>query len=190
MTVNASTLSINSLEIPSLSPWAEPELGTYIREKAAANNCLGRDITSVCWALSSHYTLALRRARFWCQCLQQFNHLLEFPNEQPRPEQSKASAKQKPAASRRRGGTYASESAVVGGSHESRDLPNLKRKDLLRQLGRTSMTLKVEGMELRIEWRIVHDWTGEAESELSAAARLPSICELHKLHVSSSTINY
>jgi len=39
---------------------------------------------------------------------------------------------------------------------------------------RTSLLLTGEGVEFRIEWNVIFDWTGEAESIISASARVPS----------------
>ena len=53
------------------------------------------------------------------------------------------------------------------------------RKQLLPQMRRTSLVLTGEGVELRIEWNIIFDWTGEAESIISASAKIPSSCKSH-----------
>jgi hypothetical protein len=39
------------------------------------------------------------------------------------------------------------------------------------------MELANEEVELRFEWRIRFDWTGEVESHIAAIARLPRNCK-------------
>ena len=62
---------IIDLQILRLSPWAERELGTFMRSKATE-----RDLGNVCWAIESYLTIAVKRARYWHKCEQAFAHLI------------------------------------------------------------------------------------------------------------------
>ena len=50
------------------------------------------------------------------------------------------------------------------------------RKQLLPHIGRSSMELVSDDVELRFEWKIRFDWTGEVDSAIAANARLPRHC--------------
>src|SRR6186713_3266602 len=50
----------------------------------------------------------------------------------------------------------------------------LSRKDLLCNLGRDHLILKSQDVQVRIDWHIRFNWTGEAESVLKAETKLPA----------------
>lgn len=60
------------------------------------------------------------------------------------------------------------------GSLAGKGRSGLQRKDLFRQLGRSVLVFESQEVVLRISWYIRFDWTGEAESVVSAAAAFPS----------------
>lgn len=74
--VDGSAHDVAALQVLSLSPWAEAELGRWIRERADAPTPAGRDISSTCWAMGSYWLLAKRRAQFWTKCVQSFGTLV------------------------------------------------------------------------------------------------------------------
>lgn len=188
MAVNTASFSIASLSIPSLDPAADPELGPWIRQRARNNSILGRDVNAICWAMSRWYELAIRRARFWCELER------ELGSEEGRRRAVERIQMVRGKRKRGAGGNEDAEGEGRSGGGEDRgeadggggDLnPNEKekakkwtRKQLLPQMGRTVFILRGgTGVELRIQWDIVFDWTGDAESCISATARVPSICK-------------
>ncbi len=59
------------------------------------------------------------------------------------------------------------------------------RAQLLAHMNRRLLSLDLDGLELRLEWHIAFDWTGEAESRLSAGAFVPASCEFSPLFLPS-----
>jgi hypothetical protein len=119
------------------------------------------------------YEVALRRARFWCTLES------ELGTEDGR-EQSKAQLKASRKRRKRPGNEEAEEQGE--GADEALEAENGKekawtRRQLLPQMKRSSLVLANESVELQIEWAIIIDWTGEAESCISASARVPSSCK-------------
>ncbi|TVY17919.1 hypothetical protein LARI1_G004209 [Lachnellula arida] len=164
MTVNSSTPSITDIDVSSLDPSSEKELGAFVRERAAGNGTLGKDINVICWAMGRWVELAIKRAAFWCA--------VEVDFTTPK---GRETALQKGAKSKKR---KRQASAIAGdeeSGQEEEELKNQKwtRRQLLPHMGRTSMEIVSEEVELRIEWRIGFDWTGEAENYVSAGARVP-----------------
>jgi hypothetical protein len=170
MIVNSSTLSITDIEIPKLDASAEKELGSFVREHAVGNGTLGKDINVICWAMGRWVEVAIKRAAFWCAVETDFST----------PE-ARDKALQKGARSRKRkrqGSTVAGDEEPEA-EEEEEELKKQKwtRRQLLPHIGRTSMEIVSEEVELRFEWRIGFDWTGEAESSISAGARVPKSCK-------------
>ena len=89
--VDASAHDVAALQVLSLSPWAEAELGRWIRERADAATPAGRDISSTCWAVGSYWLLAKRRAQFWTKCVQSFGALVSTSSGLHRPPAKKTS---------------------------------------------------------------------------------------------------
>ncbi|TVY45427.1 hypothetical protein LOCC1_G003727 [Lachnellula occidentalis] len=165
MSVNSSTLSITDIDIPSLDASSEKELGAFVRDRAAGNGTLGKDINVICWAMGRWVELAIKRASFWCAIE------VDFTTPEGREKALQRSTKSK---KRQRLG-----SAIAGdGESEQEEGEELKkqkwtRRQLLPHMGRTSMEIVGEEVELRVEWSIGFDWTGEAENSISAGARVP-----------------
>ena len=171
MTVATSTLSISSLDILKLDGSAESELGTFVRQRASAEGPLGKDISVVCWAMGRWVEVAISRARFWCAVENEFGTLEA---------RSKALQKGSRKRKRKRQGTVVEEDDDVPVANDEDDEDTKHkwtRKQLLPHMGRTSMDLVNDEVELRIEWKIGFDWTGEVDSSISANARLPRNCE-------------
>ncbi|KAL5117519.1 hypothetical protein ACEQ8H_004549 [Pleosporales sp. CAS-2024a] len=59
------------MHIMRLSPWAERELGTFLRKCAAE-----KDLANACWAIGSYWDIAYKRAQHWYRVEQAFAHLL------------------------------------------------------------------------------------------------------------------
>ncbi|KAF2852902.1 hypothetical protein T440DRAFT_22948 [Plenodomus tracheiphilus IPT5] len=69
--IDALANEIIDLRILRISPWAERELGVYIRDKAEA-----QDLGNVCWAIDSYWELAKKRAQYWHKCETGFARLI------------------------------------------------------------------------------------------------------------------
>jgi hypothetical protein len=71
ITIDALAHEVIDLHILRISPWAERELGTFIRGKAQE-----RDLGNACWAIDSYWEVARKRAEYWQKCETAFSHLL------------------------------------------------------------------------------------------------------------------
>tara|TARA_R110002060_G_scaffold28410_1_gene38433 strand:+ start:307 stop:849 length:543 start_codon:yes stop_codon:yes gene_type:complete len=168
MTVDTSALTIAALEILRLDMNAEKELGTFIRSRCRSDHPLGKDITVVCWAMSRWIEVSIQRARFWCVVESNFGT-----------PQARAKTMQKKRKRKRQTSVHDDESsaALEKESDEVEERQTWTRRQLLPNIGRTGLELANEYVELRFEWRISFDWTGEVESAISASARLPRTCK-------------
>lgn len=170
MIVDSSLLSIASLDIEKLPSYAEKELGTFMRERSNPKAVLNRDIGVTCWAMGRWVEVSVLRARFWCTV----EHELATPEARAR---SLAKSTQR---RKRKRQQMIDEDNVT--DHDGNDEDEKMRKQkwtmrqLLPQMGRTAMELSNDEVELRFEWKIGFDWTGEVESSVSASARLPKSC--------------
>jgi hypothetical protein len=60
-----------SMHVLRLSPWAERELGTFLRERSEV-----RDLGNASWAIESYWEIAQKRAQYWHRCESTFAYLL------------------------------------------------------------------------------------------------------------------
>ena len=171
MTVDTSNLSITSLDILRLDMNAETELGTFIRDRAKKDGPLGKDVTTICWAMGRWTEVSIQRARFWCAVES------EFGTAQARANSLSKHRKKK----RKRHASVADNEDEVNAEGNEGEETSMQqkwtRKQLLPQIGRASMELANEEVELRFEWKIRFDWTGEVDSHIAAIARLPRNCK-------------
>ncbi|PBP22088.1 hypothetical protein BUE80_DR007075 [Diplocarpon rosae] len=163
ITVDTSTLNIAALDILRLDINAEKELGTFIRARARPENVLGRDITVVCWAMSRWIEVSIQRARFWYAVVDE----LGTPEARAAASQKKRKRKLQSREDEDRPATSANL------ADEAMDKENWTMRQLLPYIGRSSLEISNDDVELRFEWKISFDWTGEVESVISASARLP-----------------
>ncbi|KAH8598721.1 hypothetical protein B0O99DRAFT_24675 [Bisporella sp. PMI_857] len=162
MTVDSSLLSIISLDIIKLNASAENELGKFIRQRCEEENILGQDIGVVCWAMGRWVEASILRARFWCSIKN------EFGTQEARTRSLQRKKKRKHA--------KLGESASAD-EDEQGNSPAWTKRQLLPHIGRSAMELIAPDVELRFEWKISFDWTGEIESLISANARVPENCK-------------
>ncbi|KAE8453641.1 hypothetical protein EG329_009152 [Mollisiaceae sp. DMI_Dod_QoI] len=162
MMVDTSSLSISSIDILRLDMNAEKELGTFIRGRARDEGPLGRDITVICWAMSRWIEVSIKRAQFWCAVEQEFG----TPEARIKSLQRKKKRK-------RHGSVLENDESVAADGEDEHEKRKWTRKQLLPHFGRSSMELVNDEVELRFEWKISFDWTGEVESSIAAAARVP-----------------
>jgi hypothetical protein len=169
MIVNTSLLSISSVDIERLPPYAEKELGTFLRERFTQNGALTKDIGLICWAMGRWVEVSVLRARFWCA----------VENELGSPE-ARAKSLQKKKKRKRRQVIEEDDDEAPLDLHEEEGFKKQKwtRRQLLPHMGRTAVELATDKVELRIEWRIKFDWTGEVDSSITASSRLPKSCKL------------
>jgi hypothetical protein len=71
ITIDTLTTEIIDMDIIRLSPWAERELGTFLRQRSET-----RDLGNASWAIESYWDLAQKRAHYWHRCETTFAHLL------------------------------------------------------------------------------------------------------------------
>lgn len=95
ITIDALANEIINMHILHLSPWAERELGTFLRKCAEE-----RDISNACWAIESYWNIAQKRAHHWHRCETTFAHLLIGQTSEDT-ENTRAQAKQDTKMSRR-----------------------------------------------------------------------------------------
>ena len=170
MTVDSSLLSITSLDIEALPSNAEKELGTFIRERSNPEAILNRDIGVICWAMGRWVEVSVSRARFWCTVEQEFGTAEARSNSLQRKVQKRK---------RRRLLVIDEDDGTDHDGHYDEDIRKQKcsMRQLLPHMGRTAMELSNDEVQLRFEWNIEFDWTGEAESSISVSAMLPKSCE-------------
>lgn len=125
--------------------------------------------------MSRWVEVSIKRAQFWCAVEN------EFGTTEARIKSLQRKKKRKRQALVDDGG---------GGAEGEDESEKIKwtRKQLLPHFGRSSMELLSEVVELRFEWKIGFDWTGEVESSLGAAARVPKSCMFSlSMHQSART---
>ncbi|CAG8974503.1 hypothetical protein HYALB_00009038 [Hymenoscyphus albidus] len=158
MLVDSESLSVKQLEVPRLDPAAEQELGAFVRSKTKDGR--SKEPGVICWSMGRWTEVAVQRAKFWCEVESQLGT----------PEARAKSLKALRTGRKRKRMAMAEEDEDEGSSNEK---PAWTRKQLLLHMGRTSMEIVNEEVEILLEWKIGFDLTGEAESSISANARVP-----------------
>lgn len=177
MIVNTATFTISSLQIEKLDAFADPELGTWMRDRATGKGVLGRDVNAICWAMGRWYELAVKRARFWLMLE------AELGTEEGR---RRNNERINNAVKRKKTTAEAIDYDFDGGGVASGSSKRTRRQ-LLPYMGRQDFVLASAHVELRVEWVITFDWTGEAESVISASARVPLSCEFFSFTLLSAS---
>lgn len=170
MIVDTTLLSISSVDIEKLPLCAQKELGTFLKERLTHKETLTKDIGLVCWAMSRWVEVSVQRSRFWCAV----EHELGTPEARAKSLQKKKKRKRRQVIAE-----DDDDNEVPLDGHEEEESKKQKwtRRDLLPHMGRTAMELSNGKVELRIEWRLKFDWTGEADSAITASVRLPKSCK-------------
>ena len=175
--VDPEAESVETLSLNHISPWADPELGTWIQKHVS--KC---DISTIGWACGRYWEVASVRGLCWYRCYENFGDLLSplVGSDGVATSTNKAKA----ISSRRRGRPRNEETSPVRASiasnegqeyeAEEQDVEiSLSRSILRTHIGRTSLLFSRSGVSLLITWRIDFDWAGDVESELSASASYP-----------------
>jgi hypothetical protein len=71
LTLDALATQIIDLQLLRITPWAEPELGSFMRARAQE-----KDLSNAAWAIDSYWAIAKKRAQHWHKCETAFSHLL------------------------------------------------------------------------------------------------------------------
>lgn len=71
ITIDTPANEVIDMNILRLTPWAERELGTFLRKRAEE-----KDLSNACWAIESYWLIAQKRAQYWHRCEITFPHLL------------------------------------------------------------------------------------------------------------------
>ncbi|EFQ93738.1 hypothetical protein CFE70_009900 [Pyrenophora teres f. teres 0-1] len=71
ITIDGLAHEVADMQVLRLSPWAERELGSFVRARAQE-----KDIGNAAWAVDSYWELAKKRAQHWRKCETAFAHLL------------------------------------------------------------------------------------------------------------------
>lgn len=171
MIVNPMTLAILELKVSALEPAAKQELGPFIEKicNGRCNRSMQRNVGILTWAMGEWQRVASRRATTWSRLAAELATKDEFY-------QTVAGLRTK----RRR---------------QDHDAENARRKarrvgnvDLMRFLGQQSFDIAIdpdgEGDEsstpqLRLEWKISFDWTGEARNHLAVLIGVPGKCKFN-----------
>ncbi|KAJ4382316.1 hypothetical protein N0V86_002650 [Didymella sp. IMI 355093] len=106
-----------------------------------------KNLGTICWAIDSFWDVATKRAAYWHKCEAAFARLLPG-----------------------RTGTDAENAQALNA-----EFSTISRKDLGRHLGRDMLILQDKHVLLKINWRIVFDWTGEAESNVDVECAVPAV---------------
>jgi hypothetical protein len=160
---DSSLLAIKSIDILRLDMRAELELGSFMRARAEATGAMGKDIIVIFWAMSRWVEVSIQRARFWCAVEDRFGTL------DARRSTMLKNKKRK-------------HHALENHDHDEKDEGKWTRRQLLANFGRRSMDLVGSDVQLRFEWKISFDYTGEAESLLAADVRIPESCKSLTIH--------
>lgn len=161
-------LRILSLKVQALDPTARPELESFL-EKVCSGKC-NRSMQVNCgivtWAMAEWLRVAEHRARFWSQLQRELG--------------SKASlaAMTRNARSKKyRRGRDEDDPWADGDS-------SIETADLFALIGRQTLDVDVPSQDgsdhvatVRLSWKIGFDWTGEAQSKVSALTSLPGKCK-------------
>ena len=142
--VDTSANEIIDMQILRLSPWAERELGTFVRGKAK-----DKDLGNACWAIDSYWELAKKRAQYWHKCETTFARLIAGRTSE---DTENARSQAKPAAS--------SISRKDLNRHLGRDVLILQDKHILLKINwRISFDWTGEaGSEISVEPAIPRVW--------------------------------
>ncbi|USP73922.1 hypothetical protein yc1106_01196 [Curvularia clavata] len=71
LNLDTEATAVSDLKLLRITPWAEPELGSFIRARAKE-----KDLSNAAWAIDSYWNIAQKRAQYWHNCETAFSHLL------------------------------------------------------------------------------------------------------------------
>ncbi len=157
VTVNTTNGSVMRLEVEHMDSAATLELGAWVA-KRGKQGVLGRDVNAVFWAQGAWYENAVRRARFWCLVEGEMG---------TREGKEKVRTRLRARAKRARGGQV---------EVEEEEERNWTKWELRRHFKEQQVGIDVDGVKVVISWKIVFDWTGEAESLVTCEVKPNKTC--------------
>ncbi|KAM5346336.1 hypothetical protein ACJ41O_009341 [Fusarium nematophilum] len=165
MTVNATDLTILSLDVVALEPAAKPELGPFVQQVCTGdcNRTMQRNVGILSWAMGEWLRVAVERAGLWCRLEKSLGS---------KDGVAEAASEMRTRKPKRRKEDEAED-------EESTDEEPLKRADLLRYMGKQHFDVSIprdnaeSGSFVRLEWKTEFDWTGEAQSKLAVMVGVP-----------------
>jgi hypothetical protein len=152
MTIDPMTEQVEELAIKELSSWAEHELGTWIRKRAAEE----KDAGNICWAMDSYWSLAKKRAECWIRCERAFREKLVGAGPELR--------------------GNSTQDGLDGSDGTGKNM-KYQKHELQKYLAKDHLLFRSEEVAFRVSWTIQFDWTGEAESQIKGMAGFPQVCE-------------
>lgn len=167
-TVDATSLSILSLDVIALEASAKHELGGFL-EKICTGDCnrsMQRNVGIVTWAMGEWLRIAERRARLWVQLNEEFG--------------TKDALVETSANARTRRAKRGKDDADDDREYETAPL---QKSELLRYMGQQFFDVQIPSDEgpkpssARLSWKIEFDWSGEARSNVAVMTGVPGKCE-------------
>jgi hypothetical protein len=187
--VNASSHKVAALSVLKLSPWAEPELRHFIRQRETNESVDHGDILGLCTGISSYLEAATRRAICWAQLEKEHQALLrsdialsttkfgsesELESGRAANDTRRRSMEATQASQTEDGDVIAGESILTRSQYTRRELLPHMGRQLLKFQRKVANSGVVS---LLISWSIELDWIGEAKSILDASVALPPSCK-------------
>ncbi|KAM0418193.1 hypothetical protein ACHAPD_004550 [Fusarium lateritium] len=167
MTVNPLELSVLDLDVVDLEPAAKPELGPFIQKICTGdcNRSMQRNVGILSWAMGEWLRIAVERAGFWCQLDQSLGTKDGI---------SKVTTQLRTRKRRRKDDDGDED------MDESAGVDPVRKTDLIRYMGQQHYDISIpyndaeeSGANVRFNWKVEFDWTGEAQTKLSVLVGAP-----------------
>ncbi|KAF2837692.1 hypothetical protein M501DRAFT_985925 [Patellaria atrata CBS 101060] len=170
MTIDTEIHKIASLEIIHLSTWAADELNPWLTVRAEL-----KDVSSICWALDSYWTLCRKRAECWAKCEREFGQWIYGSDG---PKVGRETKRGREAVVDNSDGDGEEVSGISTGDlswSTNKQRPRMTRGELQRNVGKSVLAFRNRNTRLQVDWKIKLDWTGEAESHVKVSAAFPAV---------------
>lgn len=170
MIVNPMSLAILELNVSALESAARAELDPFIDMicSGRCNRSMQRNVGVLFWAMGEWHRIAIERAGIWARLDKELS--------------AKGLVASAESLRKRTGDNEADTSR--------RSRISLRGSELMRLMGKQSYDITIDTeqdasapAQLRLEWRIGFDWTGEAKSKLSVLLGAPGKCELDRYSI-------
>lgn len=166
-TVDLNTKKTTDVTLSSISPWADPELRSWLRKPVQ-----NKDLAAIREATNRYWQLSEIRAKCWLQCEEEFGNLLAS-SILPDTTKSENTLENRPKG-RRKTPNSTDPSTLEPSNLPPSTIPTIPRQSLHYHLGRQSLFFTQTPISLLISWRLAFDATGNLESHLSAHAMFPN----------------
>ncbi|CAF3491508.1 hypothetical protein SNK03_004527 [Fusarium graminearum] len=167
MIVNPLELSVLDLAVTTLEPAAKPELGPFIHKICTGdcNRSMQRNVGILSWAMGEWLRVAIERAGFWCQLEQTLSTKDGI---------SKVTTQMRTKKRRRKDDDGDEDMDEPAG------VDTVKKADLIRYMGQQHYDISIpyndaeeSSTNVRFNWKVEFDWTGEAQTKLSVLVGAP-----------------